>query len=286
MKIRELLAAKDRVPRKDREWLLQDLLGINYAELFLREEENITPAQLKKYRGWISKRRKGVPLQYIVGRGQFRNLSLSVNPSVLIPRPETEVLVDLVLKIGDEFGRSIHLLDVGTGSGAIAIAIKSERPKWEVHASDISKRALAVAKKNADRIGCPIHWLHSSLLKKFSGKAFDIIVSNPPYVNPEKDKVAKDVDKFEPHLALYPEKKFQNKMLKERGAWVADKIIAAVAEGKVSAKYLAFELSPRVAAVLEKRWKKNPQITHIARERDLAGRARFLLIAWKNYGPF
>ncbi len=284
MKLRELLAVKDRVPKKDREWLLQDLLGVSYSELFLRVDEEISSASLKKYKAWMAKRRKGVPLQYVVGHAQFRDLTLAVNANVLIPRPETEVLVDLVLKCGDEFGRPVRLLDVGTGSGAIALAIKSERPEWDVHASDVSKKALATAKKNAASVRCKIYFTHANLLDKFHGETFDLIVSNPPYVNPKKDKVAKDVHWFEPHLALYPDRKLQNKTLKERGAWAADKIIDAIAEGKVKARSLLLELSPRVAVILERRWKKNPNIERIWREKDLAGRARFLLIAWKHHG--
>lgn len=141
--------------------------------------------------------------QYIVGKAYFRQLELMVDERVLIPRPETEELVDLILAENDTNGK--RLLDIGTGSGAIAIALKDERPQWDVTASDISSDALSLAKSNAQKYQQNITFCQSDVFSSISGN-FDIIVSNPPYIAfDDKDEVGKNVLISEPHLALFAE---------------------------------------------------------------------------------
>lgn len=139
--------------------------------------------------------------QYIVGKAYFRQLELAVSEDVLIPRPETEELVDLILSENDTNPK--RLLDIGTGSGAIAIAIKDERPNWQVNASDISSDALSIARENAKTCHAEIRFIKSDVFSSISEK-YDIIVSNPPYIAYEdKDEVGSNVLKSEPHLALF-----------------------------------------------------------------------------------
>lgn len=144
------------------------------------------------------------PAQYITGKAYFKDLVLAVEEAVLIPRPETEELVDLILS--ENGGAGLQVLDLGTGSGAIALSLKQAHPDWHVTASDISEEALAVAKKNAQTNGLAIQFLQSDVFEKIEEK-FDIIVSNPPYIAYEdKEEVGTNVCLHEPHQALFAAK--------------------------------------------------------------------------------
>lgn len=141
--------------------------------------------------------------QYIIGEAEFCEMMLSVDQRVLIPRVETEELVELILKENPTARRSV--LEIGTGSGAIALALKKARPDWNIVATDISSAALEVAKENAKHQQLAISFLTSDVFEEVIGK-FDIIVSNPPYISyADKDEVAEDVLRSEPHLALFAE---------------------------------------------------------------------------------
>ena len=143
------------------------------------------------------------PAQYIIGRSDFLGLSLKVDERVLIPRPETEELVELILSENPETPLSI--LDIGTGSGAIALALANSRPDWQITASDLSSDALALAVENAQSCGLSLTFVQSDCLEAISGN-FDIIVSNPPYISEaDKDEVGLNVLASEPHMALFAE---------------------------------------------------------------------------------
>lgn len=167
-----------------------------------RETENL-------FREAVLLHAKGKPVQYITGTEDFYGRTFCVNEAVLIPRPETEELVFGALKRMEEFfqrQKKLDLLDVGTGSGVIAVTMKLEFPDLTVTASDISEAALHVAEKNASRLGASIHFVHGDLLKPFieSGKKFDIILSNPPYIPVGDLAVISEVVKdHEPHQALF-----------------------------------------------------------------------------------
>lgn len=143
------------------------------------------------------------PAQYIIGSSDFHGLTLKVDERVLIPRPETEELVELILSENPE--TSLSVLDIGTGSGAIALALANSRPDWQITASDISKEALALAAENAQSCGLNLAFLQSDCFEEISGR-FDIIVSNPPYISEtDKDEVGLNVLASEPHMALFAE---------------------------------------------------------------------------------
>lgn len=142
-----------------------------------------------------------IPPQYIVGYTLFHGLSFQVDPRVLIPRPETEELVDLILK--ENQSSRLRVLDIGTGSGAIAVALAKERTLWQISATDISHQALEVARQNARNNEVTIDFLQSDVFQEVTGQ-FDIIVSNPPYISPEDiSEVGLNVLHSEPHLALF-----------------------------------------------------------------------------------
>lgn len=141
------------------------------------------------------------PVQHYLGYAYFKDLTLKVSPDVLIPRPETEELVDLILSKNPT--KPLKVLDIGTGSGAIALALKNQRPDWQVTALDISKTALEIAKQNGHKLGLTINWLESDVFSQVSGM-FDIIVSNPPYISEDdKEEVGTNVLSHEPHGALF-----------------------------------------------------------------------------------
>lgn len=170
----------------------------------------IAPLDEKQFRALICERKKGMPVAYLIGTKEFYGRDFFVNPTVLIPRPETELLIDAVCAFVRKHSITApKILDIGTGSGCIAVTLKKKLPDAEIFATDISYDALAVAKKNAREHNVDIKFLHgdlfAALARKWRGR-FDIIVSNPPYVNRaelEKIPETRGLD-FEPAIALFP----------------------------------------------------------------------------------
>jgi release factor glutamine methyltransferase len=175
--------------------LLAAATGFSEASVVAHPERNLPTEAAVRYREFVERRARGEPVAYILGRKEFYGLELIVNPAVLIPRPETELLVELALQ--REFS---SLVDLGTGSGAIALAIKHQRPKARVVAVEASAAALEVAKRNATRLGLEVEWVHGRWLEPLAGERFDLIVSNPPYVADADPHLAQLG--FEPRSAL------------------------------------------------------------------------------------
>ena len=162
-----------------------------------------TAEQTAKFENWVERRARNEPVQYIVGETEFYGLTLGVTPDVLIPRPETEHVVEAVLSMVKR-DAALRLCDVGTGSGAIAIALAHELPHAQVTGVDISWSALAVARRNRERhgVGERVRLVESDLLNAVRGEKFDVIVSNPPYVR-EDEVLEAQVREYEPHTALF-----------------------------------------------------------------------------------
>lgn len=181
--------------------ILMRILDCDMTTLLMKGDDLMTPEKESWFREIIDRLKAGEPIQYILGDCYFYGNRFFVSPDVLIPRPETEELVDWILK-EDAFH---SLLDIGTGSGCIAISLKKERSSTEIYAMDISEKALSIAKKNALLNDAPIHFIHDSILSpRTSNQTYDIIVSNPPYIlQKEKAAMHKNVLEHEPHLALF-----------------------------------------------------------------------------------
>jgi len=195
-------------PRLNAELLMMLVLGRERAYLYAHPDLELTPEEEFHYDKVVDERARGVPTQYITGHQEFWGLDLLVSPAVLIPRPETEHVVETVLELVKELKpvATLKLVDVGTGSGAIALALASELPRADIHACDISHDALEMARLNAARLGLEqrINFRKSDLLSAYAGEKFDFVVSNPPYVGEsEMDKVQKQVREFEPKIAVF-----------------------------------------------------------------------------------
>jgi release factor glutamine methyltransferase len=210
-------------PRLNAELLLMFTLDCDRAYLYAHAERELTDAEQKCYDAALNERARGVPAQYITGHQEFWGMDLIVSPAVLIPRPETEHVIESVLGLhqadvglqtsGLNSPRSeagflqspLRIADVGTGSGAIALALAEEFSRAEIHATDISEAALEIARANAARHGLEDHlgFHHTDLLEELPA-GFDFVVSNPPYVGEsESDEVQLEVRKFEPRQAVF-----------------------------------------------------------------------------------
>lgn len=187
----------------DAETLLAACLGLSRARLRGFPELEPDSAQIERYLAWIERRRAGEPIAYITGQREFWSLPLAVGPAVLVPRPETELVVERTLAL--EHGAPLRVLDLGTGSGAIALALAHERPAWQVTAIDVSAAALALARANGATLGMArVRFLEGSWFDPVAGERFDLIVSNPPYIGAD-DPALKDATlRHEPRAALSP----------------------------------------------------------------------------------
>lgn len=213
-----ITSASARIPLRDAETLLQHVAGRDRAWLLAHPEAQISPEQQRHFRGLAGRRGRGEPLQYLTGEQEFFGLRFFVSPDVLIPRPETELLVEAVLdwmRKGEQApgcnGR-LRVVDVGTGSGAIALSLAAQMPGLELWAVDLSEAALGVARRNAAQLGLAdaVRFCHSDLLSVFRQDAemarerIDVVVSNPPYVPlADAPTMQPEVRDHEPHTALF-----------------------------------------------------------------------------------
>ncbi|MEX2573252.1 MAG: peptide chain release factor N(5)-glutamine methyltransferase [Balneolaceae bacterium] len=199
-------------PRLSIEWLLAEVLEIKRLDLYLKYDRPLTPTELDRLRPMVNRRGKHEPLQYIIGYTDFMDCRIDVSPDVLIPRTETEQLVELILE--NHAGQPVSdlsLLDIGTGSGCIPAAIKKARPGWSCTGIDYSEKALKLAGKNMQANNVQVELLKMDLLalesaSQFRNTRFDLITANPPYIYPsEKQSMDKEVLDFEPPEALFHE---------------------------------------------------------------------------------
>jgi release factor glutamine methyltransferase len=279
--------------KRDAETLLLNLIGKNKAWLMAHAEDDFAGCTAIRYASLIERRRKGEPIQYITSECEFYGLPFSVTPDVLIPRPETEHLVEQCLALATHSGapyleemwekpkdlaapsirRSlpdgwestnpaphIRILDVGTGSGAIAIALATKLPNAILTATDISQSALALAQKNATRnnVADKIRFLHGDLLTPIAGEQFELIVSNPPYVpNTDRALISVEVREHEPAIALFGG---------EDGLAIYRRLIPAAHMALVPGGFLVFEFGfsqmPDVESLLKSAGFQNIEFTH------------------------
>jgi release factor glutamine methyltransferase len=265
-------------PRLDAEVLLAHALGCQRIELYTTFDDQPGEEQRTAFRELVRRRAEGTPVAYLVGRREFYSLSFRVTPDVLIPRPETELLVVTVLDLaklsplssseaqGLTAGSNLAIADIGTGSGIIGVCLAKQLPAARVTAIDVSPAALAVARGNAEEhcVADRIEFLESDLFAAVPPQQqFDFIVSNPPYVTTaEMDKLAPDVRKFEPRLAL---------LAGSQGTEVIARLIPQAAERLRPGGHLLMEISPtihdaaRALVIADDRFELGPTIKDLAR---------------------
>jgi release factor glutamine methyltransferase len=257
--IERLTAAQVPSPRMNAELLTMFTLDCDRAYLYAHPERELTPGETQRYDEALARRATGVPAQYITGHQEFWGLDLIVSLAVLIPRPETEHVVEAVLELISSAGskqsqeqdqrprtgvsapHDLRIADVGTGSGAIALALAKEFPTAEIHATDISPEALEVARANAARyeFTSRIHFHLADLLGGLPAASFDIVVSNPPYVgDSEEESVQLEVRKFEPRNAVFAG---------PTGVEVIERLIPQAREALRPGGWLVFEISGTIA---------------------------------------
>jgi release factor glutamine methyltransferase len=239
------------------ELLIMFTLDCDRAYLYAHPEREMTAEEISRYDAALARRTTGVPAQYITGHQEFWGMDLIVSPAVLIPRPETEHVVEAVLALvsgadsmqkqdqrprtGVSAPHELPIVDVGTGSGAIALALAKELPTAEIHATDISEEALEVARANAARheLTPRISFYQRDLLSGLPLESFDFVVSNPPYVGEsEEDSVQLEVRKFEPRNAVFAG---------STGLEVIERLILQAHGALVPSGWLVFEISGTIA---------------------------------------
>ena len=209
MKIKEML---ERVSQElagigitdpaESEWLVALILKIKRSDVFTLANKSLTKKQVELIEDALDKRKKHMPLAYIVGDAEFYGLKFIVDENVLIPRPETEEVVEFALK---HINKTSKVLDIGTGSGAIAIAIAAQK-KCQVTAVDISEEALKIARQNAKNNTKKVEFIQSNVFSALDGRKFDVIISNPPYISEtEYQTLMPEVKMYEPKIALVAE---------------------------------------------------------------------------------
>jgi release factor glutamine methyltransferase len=251
-------------PRLDADRLLAHVLGLQRLDLYLDLERPLIPAEVDEFRELVRRRGRREPLAYVLGSWSFRGLELAVDARVLVPRPETEWLVEQALRRIAE-REAPRVLDVGTGSGAIAISIAVARPDAAVTATDVSADALVLARQNASAHDAAIDFRQGDLLAPVVGSLFDLVLANLPYVG-EGDEVDPEVSGFEPALAVYAPD--SGRALIER---LIGEVGAALAPGGVLALELGAEHAPWALARLA-----GAGLLGAESEHDLAGVERLV----------
>jgi release factor glutamine methyltransferase len=226
------------------ELLLMFTLDCDRAHLYAHPERELTADQAQRYDEALARRATGVPAQYITGHQEFWGMDLIVSPAVLIPRPETEHVIETVLGLAKPMvsaSPTIRIVDIGTGSGAIALALARELPGAEILAIDISPEALEIARANAVRhnLAARLEFQIDDLLTGLPEASFDFVVSNPPYVGEsEEDSVQLEVRKFEPRQAVFAGPK---------GTEVIERLIPQAQNVLAPGGWLVFEISGTIA---------------------------------------
>lgn len=262
-------------PRLDAELLLCHTLGVRRLDLYLQHDRTLAPAESERFKERVRRRAAREPVQYILEEAPFRHLTLRVTPDVLIPRPETERLVDEVLEwVAAKANPFPRLLDVGTGSGAIALACLQEIPGASAVGVDVSEAALALAAWNAAAAGLAdrLELRRGDLFEPLQAdERFDVVSANLPYVAADEyQTLPAEVRRFEPEAALFGG---------STGTEVTARLIAGAPERLISGGLLICEISPPQAAEFRRLVEGTPGLRYIAPYRDYAGRERGFLAA-------
>lgn len=263
----EAVLAANGVEKVALAYVFNDWKDWSRLDFILHQSHEIPEADLRQLDKITKLLKQHIPAQYITKKAYFADLTLTVDERVLIPRPETEELVNLILEENPD--ESLTVLDIGTGSGAIAIALAKARKNWQISASDISKKALLLAQDNARANQTAVNFLHSDVFSQISDK-YDIIVSNPPYIAFEdRNEVGQNVLLHEPHLALFAD---------NEGLSVYQKIAEGVAEHLTAGGRIYLEIGYKQGASVSEIFRNYFSDKRIRLLQDSFGKDRMVVI--------
>ncbi|RDI48606.1 Release factor glutamine methyltransferase [Aquicella lusitana] len=262
------LAAVTDVPQLEAEILLAHALKKSRSYLYAWPQQTVASEDAQHFIHLLAQRARSKPIAYITGKKEFWSLELFVNENTLIPRPETELLVASVLNLFPEQDKAVQVADLGTGSGAIALALASERPAWQIHAVDISEAALSVARKNGRHLTLQNIIFHQgNWCEALPAGGFDVIVSNPPYIATDEWRRYADGLAYEPENAL---------LSGEDGLAAIREIINTAKSRLKQAGYLLIEHGFAQGEAVQRLFSKNGY-SHVHSLRDLQGQTRVTL---------
>jgi release factor glutamine methyltransferase len=271
-----LLAATQKLvdspsPRLDAELLLMRLLGVNRAALYARPEFELPADVSAAFFAFVSARGRGLPVAYLTGEREFFSRAFRVSPDVLIPRPDTESLIEAALQL--KLPAAARVLDLGTGSGAIAVTLALECPDWDVTAVDASEAALVVARDNAARLNAVVRFARGDWYDALvAGDRFDLVISNPPYIAAQDAHLGQGDVRFEPRGAL---------VAGEDGLADIRRIIAGASAVLADGGWLMVEHGHE-QGVAVRELAVAAGFRPVRTQHDLAGRERFLLAGWRQ----
>ncbi|QVL57237.1 MAG: peptide chain release factor N(5)-glutamine methyltransferase [Simkaniaceae bacterium] len=255
--------------RREAEELLASLLNRKRMELYFDYDAPLEEKEVAKYREWIKRKGKKEPLAYILGEVDFLSLKLKVTPATLIPRHETEILADLIVKNLPD--TPLEVWDVCTGTGCLGLAIKSQRPSAQVRLSDISKEALEIARSNAELNHLEVECLEGDLLAPFTGMKADVIVCNPPYITPDEyEGLEEEVRSFEPKGALVGGLEFYHRLARDLPLFLnpGAKVFFEIGAGQGEPLMEIFSESHWVQKKCEKDWSGHDRFFFLEYEKN------------------
>lgn len=247
-------------------WCVKEIHGWSRAEVYTRNDDSVAETDLSKWKLIVERLAKNEPIQYIFQKASFFDFELFVDENVLIPRPETEELVQMLLD--ENASKELRVLDIGTGSGCIPLALKKARPIWQISGCDISDEALQVARKNSLKLELEVDFFQADVVQLENLDSLDIIISNPPYIPVNrKESLEANVLEHEPHIALFSPKD---------DAFYFFRVIAEVAM-KSKVKKVCFETHAtemeELVSALTQIWKGS-----VRKAKDLGGKERFIIL--------
>ncbi|WP_203649735.1 peptide chain release factor N(5)-glutamine methyltransferase [Secundilactobacillus yichangensis] len=270
LKWASLFVQKEQLDESAASYLLQALSHLDQTHLLINYRKPIPAALDQRYIEAINQYVAGTPPQYIIGTAPFYGEQFVVNKNVLIPRQETEELVEWILTANPQL--TLSVLDVGTGSGAIGVTLKKQRPNWQVTLSDLSGAALKVAQENANRLNASVVTVQGDLLTPVAGSQFDLIVSNPPYISHgEEAEMDADVLASEPKIALFAD---------HDGLAIYERLADQLKQGVVKTKQVFLEIGFQQGSTVKRIFKTRFPSASVTVRQDMAGHDRMVRITF------
>ena len=269
MKIKDIL---NNSLNNEKKLALGQVLNLSNPEMLLNKDKKLTTQEYKKYKKIEKKIDKGIPIQYILKKANFYGIDFYVDKNVLIPRPETEILVErtqnLIKKYINTNNKQINILDIGTGSGAIAITLKVLNSNYNITATDISSKAIKIAKKNSKKNKTDIKFIKTNLYQGINEK-YDLIISNPPYIDKNSTDIEEKVKNNEPSIALFAE---------NQGLYYYEKIIKNISTILKKEHIIAFEIGESQSRKIQELAGKYLPNDRVIIDKDYNGFDRYVFI--------